>query len=235
MEFPKDIKEAIKSLMSGGFTLVHDEKDREDEVDFIMAAQHVKPLHIRTMRKDGGGLICVTMHPMHWKKFGMRRLVDLFADVCERDRLIASLLPQNLPYDTKSSFSITINHRGTYTGITDRDRALTISQVAEVAKKAESMRQEDAILLFAENFRSPGHVPLLLADEGLLGTRRGHTEYATVLLKWANLTPCAAICEMMGDDGNALSVEDAIRYARRNGVPYIEGTQILEVWEKWSE
>jgi 3,4-dihydroxy 2-butanone 4-phosphate synthase len=84
---------------------------------------------------------------------------------------------------------------------------------------------------FCREFRSPGHVPLLRAAEKLLDQRRGQTELSIALAEMAGITPAVTICEMLDDQtGNALSKEDAIAYAERHGLVFIEGKEIMERW-----
>jgi 3,4-dihydroxy 2-butanone 4-phosphate synthase len=87
------------------------------------------------MRKAGGGLICTTAHNDIVTALDLPFLAEVFA-CAARDHAVMDLLsPNDIPYDTKSAFSITINHRHTFTGVTDRDRALTISEFAKLAKR----------------------------------------------------------------------------------------------------
>ena len=100
----------------------------------------------------------------------------------------------------------------------------------------EALRHENGWGLEAlgREFRSPGHVPLLNAADRLLADRRGHTELATALVTMAGLIPTATICEMMGDDGRALSKEDAKEYARERTLVFLEGQDVIEAWRAWS-
>ena len=129
------------------------------------------------------------------------------------------------PYGDQPSFSISINHTQTYTGITDRDRALTIKEMANLFKKFNGTRKQEFVL----SFRTPGHVPVLIAKNGLLSKRLGHTEMSVYLMELAQLSPAAAICEMLDSESfAALSVEKAINYAKENAIPFIECKDLLE-------
>jgi 3,4-dihydroxy 2-butanone 4-phosphate synthase len=99
------------------------------------------------------------------------------------------------------------------------------------------MGPEDAQKEFGKYFRAPGHVFLLNSQPGVLNDRRGHTELSTALLKMGGMFPSATICEMMGDDGKAMSKEKAHEYAKRYGLVYLEGAEIIEEWKssKWSK
>ena len=82
---------------------------------------------------------------------------------------------------------------------------------------------------FSSSFKTPGHVPLLISSKGLLSTRKGHTEMSVYLAQTAGLTPVTAICEMMdAETYSALSVEKAEKFAKQNGIPLIDGAELLE-------
>src|SRR2546428_444885 len=148
--------------------------------------------------------------------------------------VLAALSTEDIKYDRHSAFSISVNHRDTFTGVTDIDRAKTISRLAGIAKEATKRENGWAADVFANEFRSPGHVPLLNAAEPLLAERRGHTELTTALMIMAGLAPTATICEMMADDGQAVSKEDAKAYARARNLVFLEGQDIVRAWRSWS-
>ncbi len=223
-----DIEKALQDLRDGKIVLVYDFDDRERETDMVIASQFIDQADIMRMRKDGGGLVCTTLHGPLAEELGIPFLADLFALVSDKYPTMEGLAPFDIPYDTKSAFSITVNHRDTYTGITDRDRALTIRELSKIATMdggADEKRKE-----FGSHFRAPGHVHLLRTSEELLSTRQGHTEMSTVLTLMAGLTPSATVCEMMGDDGEALSKEKAIDYAEREGLSFLEGKDVIDAW-----
>lgn len=217
------VKEAIAALRRGEVILVYDGDGREEETDLVVAAQFITKEHIRRMRKDGGGLICVAMHPKIADKLGLPFLVDVWKHAQDRYPILKELEANDIPYDEKSSFSITINHRKTFTGITDADRALTIKELAKIADSALNGYSPGE---FGRNFRSPGHVVLLRAADGLLHSRMGHTELSVALLEQARLTPVATICEMLGDEGGSLPAEKAREYAREHGLVFLKGQDI---------
>jgi 3,4-dihydroxy 2-butanone 4-phosphate synthase len=78
-------------------------------------------------------------------------------------------------------------------------------------------------------------VHLLNPSNDLLKNRFGHTELSTAMVVMAELIPSATICEMMGDDGNALRKDAAMKYGKENKLSFITGEEIIEAWEKWSE
>ena len=217
------VKEAIEALSHGKFVLIHDDDNRENEIDMIIAAESIKPSHISTMRNDGGGLLCVAIDCSISRKLGLLYLHDILNYVSADHPLFSTMTNGRSPYGDKPSFSISVNHRDTYTGITDYDRALTISKFASVCKNIDS----DGVSEFIRNFRTPGHVPLLIAANGLLKERFGHTELAVYLANVAGLTPAVAICEMLDSNTfRSLSVTEAHKYAEINEIPLLEANQL---------
>ena len=229
-----DVTRALEALRQGRFILVYDGDGREEETDLTIASERVTPEAVRTLRKDAGGLICVTLSGDVHRKIGLPLMADVLRDAGRTYPILQAVSMEELKYDRHSTFSLTVNHKDTYTGITDRDRALTISRLAAVA--AEAVRRENgwAAHVFADEFRSPGHVPVLNAAEPLLSARKGHTELTTALLIMAGLTPSATICEMMADDDRARSRNDAKAYARDHNLVFLEGQDILRAWQQWS-
>jgi len=234
-EFMENISRAIKDLQNGKFVLIYDNDDREGEADIVMASEFVAPESIRTMRKDGGGLIFLMTSSDIADKLKLPFLADLFSDVGDKYPVLKELIPNDIPYDSKSSFSLYINHRDTFTGITDIDRSLTMNKFAGLAKKIENIDDGAATKMFGKEFRSPGHIPICVASKNLLNERVGHTELVVSLLNMANFTPVGSGCEIMGDNGRALSKTKAKNYADENGFVFLEGKEIIKAWEKWSK
>ena len=218
-----NVEKAIEALKRGKIILVYDSDDREGETDMVVASQFITPEHIRTMRKDAGGLICTAIHPDICNKLGIPFMVDILEFASQKFKVLKELYPHDIPYDEKSSFSITINHRKTFTGITDKDRAFTIKKLAELVK-------EERFNDFGKEFRSPGHVTLLRATEGLVKNRQGHTEMTVALAEMAGLIPITTICEMMGDDGEAMSKTETKRYAERHNLVYLSGEEVINYY-----
>jgi 3,4-dihydroxy 2-butanone 4-phosphate synthase len=221
---------AISAFAAGGPVLIHDATDREGEVDLVYPAAAVEPEDVARMRNDAGGLVCVA-------------LSDTVCTVWElpfRQEFIdhPTGADHDLGYDERSSFSLTVNHRDTFTGITDDDRALTISALGSAAREIEREMQvagddaAGAIVAdadsFAEQFRSPGHVHLLRGAPALLDDRKGHTELGLELAAAAGAPPAVVVCEMLDDEtGGALSPAAARAYADRHGFPYVEGSELV--------
>lgn len=219
----RSVRDAIAALRRGEIVLVYDGEGREEETDLVVAGQFITMEHIRRMRRDGGGLICAAIHPRIADKLGIPFLVDVWRHAQDRYPVLKELEANDIPYDEKSSFSITVNHRRTFTGITDADRALTIKELAKLAESALNGYSPGA---FGRCFRSPGHVVLLRAADGLLESRLGHTELSVTLMELAGLTPLATICEMLGDSGGSLPPDMAKSYAEEHGLVFLQGKEI---------
>jgi 3,4-dihydroxy 2-butanone 4-phosphate synthase len=234
-EFIENINRAIEDLRNGKFVLIYDDDKREGETDLIIASEFANPKSIQTMRKDGGGLIFIMTSNENAEKLKLPFLADLFSDIDDKYPVLKELIPNDIPYDAKSSFSLYINHRDTFTGITDIDRSLTMKKFAELTKKLRNIDDGVATKMFGKEFRSPGHIPICVAAKGLLDERAGHTELVVSLLKMGNLTPVGSGCEIMGDNGKALSKEKAKQYAKKNRLVFLEGKEIIKAWKKWSK
>jgi len=234
-EFIKNIDKAFEELRKGRFILIYDDDKREGETDLVMASEFVKPESIRTMRKDGGGLIFLMTSNEIADKLKLPFLADMYSEINDKYPVLKELVPNDIPYDSKSSFSLYINHRKTFTGITDIDRSLTMTSFADLTKKINTLNDGKATKIFGSEFRSPGHVPICVAAKGLLNDRKGHTELVISMMKMANLSPAGSGCEIMGDNGKALSKEKASKYAKDHDLVFLEGKEIVEAWKKWSK
>lgn len=224
----EEVEDIITRLENGDFVMVYDADEREDEIDLVTPSVKITPNKVKTLRKDAGGLVCVTVPPSTWKKLGLPYLSDLFQNASEEYPLLKEMKADDIPYDERSTFSLTVNHRDTFTGITDLDRALTIQRIAKLGKEIEHDEKEVAQQKFGDEFRTPGHVFLLNATEGLLSNRSGHTELTTALLQLSDLYPSMTICEMLSDEGDSLDLDEAQEYGEENDIPLIEGNLIKE-------
>ncbi|MCK5559575.1 MAG: 3,4-dihydroxy-2-butanone-4-phosphate synthase [Thermoplasmata archaeon] len=229
-----NIEKALEDLKAGKFILIYDADGREEETDLIIDSQFVTPENIRTLRRDGGGLICTTLDYNTQVSLGLPYLSDVFQQMGEKFNVLSKLIPNDIPYDEISSFSVTVNHRKTFTGITDDDRAYTISELAKLISTVNKLENGRAQQMFGEQFRAPGHVHLLNASKDPLTTRRGHTELATAMTLMAGLVPSATICEMMDSNGKARDKESARKYAEEHDLVFLEGYEVIEAWQKWS-
>jgi 3,4-dihydroxy 2-butanone 4-phosphate synthase len=214
------VDRAVAAFREGRPVCVHDFDDREGETDLIYPARAVDSDAVARMRNDAGGLICVALSDAVADAADLPYLADVVDHPAGEN--------EDLAYGDRSSFSLTVNHRDTFTGVTDADRALTISELGAFAADddvADGLDAED----FAAAFRAPGHVNLLRAAAGLLDERRGHTELGLALAEAADLPPAVVVCEMLDDEtGDALSTAAAREYAARNDIPFVEGEALVE-------
>lgn len=226
------IEEVLDAIRAGKPILVYDFDDRERESDLTIASEFITPQILGMMRREAGGLVCTTTPYRVAKELGLPFMSDVFWDDCGKYPLLKAMAPTDIPYDnTKSSFGITINHRDTYTGITDKDRALTIKAYAETIFQDKPAAEIQADL--GKHFRAPGHVHLLNTSERILKSRKGHTELCTALMYMAGVKPSATICEMMGDDGGSRSKESVAAFAKEHGIPMIDGETVIAEWGKF--
>jgi 3,4-dihydroxy 2-butanone 4-phosphate synthase len=205
---------AVDAFRQGRPVCIHDATDREGETDLVYPAGGVTTEAMARLRNDAGGLVCVAL------SHDIAETFDLPFRQAVLDHPAAE--HHDLAYDERSSFSLTVNHRDTRTGITDEDRALTVGALADAAAAPEET-------VFEQVFRAPGHVHLLRAAEGLLDQRQGHTELGVALAEAAGLPPAVVVCEMLDDEaGGALTPADAAAYATRRGLEFVDGEQILD-------
>lgn len=210
---------AIAALGRGEPVCLHDFDDREGETDIVIPAGNITSEQVATLRNDAGGLICVAFRADVADAAELPYLADVIDHPTTEDGTLA--------YGDRSTFSLSVNHRDTYTGITDSDRALTIRKLGEFARQA--VTGQAGVSEFTTEFRSPGHVHLLRATEGLLNERRGHTELGIALATAAGIPPAVVVCEMLDDEsGGAMSVDQARGYATNHNIPFLEGTEVVE-------
>ncbi|PIW32997.1 MAG: 3,4-dihydroxy-2-butanone-4-phosphate synthase [Nitrosopumilales archaeon CG15_BIG_FIL_POST_REV_8_21_14_020_37_12] len=214
------LESGLQSLKRGEFVLLFDSAGRENEIDMVVAAEFVTPEHVARMRQHAGGLLCIAIDNNFANSLDLKYMHEILAksDISHREMIMGLA-----PYGDHPTFSISVNHYQTYTGITDKDRSLTIREMANIFNVENKKKK------FVSSFKTPGHIPLLIASKGLLNTRQGHTELSVYLAQIAGLTPVTAICEMMdAETYSALSVDKAEKYAKQNGIPLIDGKELLE-------
>jgi 3,4-dihydroxy 2-butanone 4-phosphate synthase len=217
------VEEAIMAMRNARFVLVHDDNTRENEIDMVFPAEYISPQDVATMRNIAGGLICLAISHHVATKLGLPYMHDILRSLSTVNPVFLKLSFDKSPYGDRPSFSISINHRDTYTGITDADRTLTISAMANTCKNIHCGGVEE----FGNNFRAPGHVPILIGSKNLIQERSGHTELCLYLSHLAELTPAVVICEMLDSNTHkALSLEKAKEYAAKTNIPFVESSQI---------
>ena len=180
------IEEALKDLQSGKVIIVCDDEDRENEGDFVALAEHSTPEVINFMAMYGRGLICTPISEQLAAKFGLHPMI----------------VQQHNTDMHGTAFTISIDYKTTTTGISAFERSETI----------QALLREDTK---ASDFRRPGHVFPLIAKEGGVLYRAGHTEAAVDLALLAGGEPAGVICEILKDDGTMARVPDLVLLAER--------------------
>ena len=229
------VEQAVAAFAAGNPVMVFDSAFRERETDLLWPADAAMPEVMRTLRRDCGGLLFLAVGNEVGELFGLPWLQDIHSHpvLIEENPVLAELVTNDLQYDTRSAFTVSINHRDTYTGITDRDRALTTRRFGELAGEllASAASGGEARAALGAEFRTPGHIPVCRESPQGLRTRQGHTELAVAIARLSGHSPCTIGAEMLQPDGDgALPVEDAREYARKHGIPMITGADILEAF-----
>ncbi|MEK6953470.1 MAG: 3,4-dihydroxy-2-butanone-4-phosphate synthase [Candidatus Micrarchaeota archaeon] len=211
------LSKAISSLRAGKFIVLYDGERREGEADLVVHGSYAFPKAIFQLRADAGGLICFATSGDMMKRMGLSYMAKILRS--SGSTPLRKLAISRTPYGDESAFSISLNHRKTFTGIPDCDRSLTIIELSKMIAKNNGIGGE-----LTKNFYSPGHVPLLFARD--IKERKGHTELAVELCKMANLPAAVVVCEMLGI-GRSASKGEAKKYAKTKGLAFLEGKDIL--------
>lgn len=179
------IESAIEAIKRGEMIIVVDDEDRENEGDFVMAAELVTSEAVNKMATHGRGLICAPIT--------RQRAYELNLDPMVRENTESM----------ETAFTVSVDLReGTTTGISASDRAKTIKALIDPKTKPN-------------DFRRPGHIFPLIAVEGGVLRRAGHTEASVDLARLAGLQPAGVICEIMNDDGTMARVPDLVKVAKK--------------------
>ena len=179
------IDDAIDALRAGKMIILVDDEERENEGDFVMAAQFVTPEVITLMTRHASGIIT---NPMPEERL---RALELDLMVRENSESM------------RTAFTVTVDAReGTTTGSSAHDRALTMRKLAEPGARPL-------------DFNRPGHVNPLMARKGGVLKRAGHTEAAVDLMRLAGLEPVGVICEIMGDSGEMARLPELVELAQK--------------------
>lgn len=211
------LSNALLALKSGKMIAVYDSDDREGEADLIFPAGSATPERIELLRKNAGGLICLAISKQISEKLGLPFMYDLLES---SSYSIKQINCSRTAYGDRPAFSIYLNHKKVYTGITDKDRSLTIKRFSEILLEPNPRK------LLLDEFYSPGHVPLLISSG--IEKRKGHTELAIELAKMAGIQSAMVLCEMLGS-GSARSKEEVIAYCKKNKIQFIEGKDIYGI------
>jgi len=223
------IDQAVRAFKKGKPVLLYDFESREGETDIAIPALTVETEDVAFMRKEGGGLICVSIPFEAAEILGLPFMHEILGNSSEKFPALKELSHYDIGYDSRSSFSLWVNHRDTFTGITDIDRSLTIRRIGEAVEAVLNGREFD----FGAEFRSPGHVAILKASKNLVYERVGQTELSIALAELAEITPAVAICEMLDEEtGKALSKKKAIEFAEKNGIPFVTGEEVVRAFKE---
>ena len=192
------IDEALDDFRNGKFVIVVDDEDRENEGDFIIAAEKITPEAVNFMLKNGRGVLCAPITLSRCKELQLEPQVNTNT----------SLLG--------TPFTVTIDKvDGCTTGVSTADRAATIKALADPESKPET-------------FARPGHInPLYAQDNGVL-RRAGHTEASIDLARLAGLYPAAALIEIMNENGTMARMPQLVEIAKEHGLKIISIKDLIE-------
>ena len=180
------ISDAIEDVKKGKIIIVVDDENRENEGDFICAADLVTPESINFMAKHARGLICTPIKEKRSRKLNLYPMVTNNTD----------------PMDTAFTVSVDLKGSGVTSGISASDRSKTIKAIVNNNTKPDDLA-------------SPGHIFPLIAKEGGVLRRTGHTEAAIDFARLAGCSPAGVICEIMSDDGSMARVPELIKVAKK--------------------
>lgn len=192
------VEEAIDEIKNGKVIIVVDDEDRENEGDFICAAEYVTPDIVNFMVTHGRGMLCVALNG--------KRL----------DELNLPLMVESNSALHGTQFTVTIDAiEGTTTGISAADRAHTIKKLIDPKSTAN-------------DFAKPGHIfPLRAFEEGVL-RRAGHTEAAVDLCKLANLNPAGVLCEILKENGEMARVPELMEIAKKFNLKIVTVQELIK-------
>ena len=186
------IEEAIEDIKQGKIVIVVDDEDRENEGDFIAAAEKVTPEMINFMTQHGRGLLCTPLLEKRCKELGLDMMVE----------------NNTVLHHTQFTVSIDLKGDGCTTGISVFDRAKTIKALVKPETKPE-------------DFGRPGHIFPLKAKEGGVLRRTGHTEAAVDLARLAGLEPAGILIEILNEDGSMARLPQLIKVAEKHNLKII--------------
>ena len=190
------IDAAVAAIRRGEMVIVVDAEDRENEGDFVCAAEKASPDIVNFMIRHGRGQVCMPILP----------------DLAARLELPMMVESNSTPLGT--AFTVPVDHRTARTGITAAERADTIAAIMDPASTAS-------------DFVRPGHLFPLVAKEGGVLRRAGHTEAAVDLARMADLAPAGVLCEILDDAGNRADREALFALAREHGLEIISIEQLI--------
>ncbi|OIQ18410.1 MAG: 3,4-dihydroxy-2-butanone-4-phosphate synthase [Bacteriovorax sp. MedPE-SWde] len=195
------IEEALEDIRLGKMVIVIDDEDRENEGDFVMAADRVTPEAINFMASVGKGLICTPITKQRAEELDLPLMIS-------KDKA-----------DHDTAFTVSIDTRKGTTGISCWDRALTIMDLAQATTVPNDLMR-------------PGHIFPLIAQDGGVLVRNGHTEAAIDLARLAGCHPSGVICEIMDDDGSMATTPKLFEVAKEHDLKFITIEALVEYRKK---
>lgn len=186
------IQEAIEDIRQGKVIIVVDDEDRENEGDFVAAAEKVTPEMINFMATHGRGLICTPITEQRCEDLKLNMMVDNNTD----------------PMETAFTISVDLKGNGVTTGISANDRAKTVLALINPETKSHELAR-------------PGHIFPLKAKEGGVLRRTGHTEAAIDFARLAGLKPAGVIVEIMNEDGTMARLPQLVEVAKKNNLKLV--------------
>ena len=186
------IEEAIEDIKQGKIVIVVDDENRENEGDFIAAAEKVTPEMINFMTQHGRGLLCAPLLEKRCNELGLDMMVE----------------NNTVLHHTQFTVSIDLKGEGCTTGISVFDRAKTIKALVKPETKPE-------------DFGRPGHIFPLKAKEGGVLRRTGHTEAAVDLARLAGLEPAGILIEILNEDGSMARLPQLVKVAEKHNLKII--------------
>lgn len=195
------VKNAISSLKAGQGVLVLDDEDRENEGDIIWPAETITTEQMALTIRYGSGIVCLCMPKAYCEKLQLPMMVA------------------NNTSKNHTAFTITIEAaEGVSTGVSAADRVTTVrAAVADNAKPSD--------------LNHPGHVFPLVAQQGGVLARRGHTEASVDLVTLAGFKPAAVICELTNDDGSMARAPQVVEFAKKHHLPVVTIEDIVQYRE----
>ncbi len=192
------VEACLEDFAAGKIIIITDDENRENEGDMIVAGSLVTPETVNTMLRFARGLICVPTTGERLAQLGIDDMVRL-----NRDK-------------KGTAFTVTVDAaEGITTGISAFDRAKTIKLMADMSSTAA-------------DFVTPGHLNPLRARAGGVLERSGHTEAAVDMTRLAGLPPCAAICEILKDDGTMARLPDLVEFKKRHNMKLMSVASLIE-------
>ncbi|MEH0831355.1 3,4-dihydroxy-2-butanone-4-phosphate synthase [Anaplasma bovis] len=195
------VADVIKDAAEGKVFILLDDEDRENEGDLVVLADKVSESAINMMIRYGSGIVCLAILQQH------------------ADRLGLDLLKKSNAKENHTAFTTSIDARyGISTGVSARDRATTIKAAVREGSSADELV-------------TPGHVFPIIANEGGLAARKGHTEASVEIAKLAGKSSAAVICELMNEDGTMSRLPEIIEFSSKHQIKLTTIGKLMEYLE----